>query len=78
MLREIITPKKSLVTVRLPDEMVGKTIEVIAFEIDAINTDNENLTREQRLKRIEEITAPTLTDLSNFKFNRDEANDYDG
>ena len=78
MLREIITPKKSLVTVRLPDEMVGKTIEVIAFEIDAINTDNENLTREQRLKRIEEITAPSLTDLSNFKFNRDEANDYDG
>jgi hypothetical protein len=78
MLREIITPEKSLVTVRLPDEMVGKTIEVIAFEIDAINTDNENLTREQRLKRIEEITAPTLTDLSNFKFNRDEANDYDG
>jgi len=78
MLREIITPKKSLVTVRLPDEMVGKTIEVIAFEIDAINTDNKNLTREQRLKRIEEITSPMLTDLSNFKFNRDEANDYDG
>ena len=78
MLREIITPKKSLVTVRLPDEMVGKTIEVIAFEIEAINTGNENLTREQRLKRIEEITAPSLTDLSNFKFNRDEANDYDG
>ena len=78
MLREIITPKKSLVTVRLPDEMVGKTIEVIAFEIDAIKTGNENLTREQRLKKIEEITAPSLTDLSNFKFNRDEANDYDG
>ncbi len=52
MLREIITPKKSLVTVRLPDEMVGKTIEVIAFEIDAIKTDNENLNcRSKRLKK---------------------------
>ena len=78
MLREIITPKKSVVTVRLPDEMVGKTIEVIAFEINAINPNNKELTRKQRLKRIEEITSSTLTDLSNFKFNRDEANDYDG
>lgn len=34
MLREIITPKKASFTMRLPKEMVGKTVEVIAFEID--------------------------------------------
>ncbi len=30
-----------------------------------------------RLDRIEEITKDKLVDLSKFKFNRDEANDYD-
>ncbi len=34
MMREIITPKKSMVTLQLPEEMVGKTVEVIAFEIE--------------------------------------------
>ena len=34
MLREIITPKKASFTMRLPEAMVGKTVEVIAFEIN--------------------------------------------
>ncbi|HJP64630.1 MAG TPA: hypothetical protein VJ844_14385 [Mucilaginibacter sp.] len=77
MLREIITPQNPVVTVRLPDEMVGKTIEVIAFEIDSEVAKSETSTKEERLKRIEELTASSLVDLSNFKFNRDEANNYD-
>ena len=77
MLREIITPQNPVVTVRLPDEMVGKTIEVIAFEIDSEIAKTDSSTKEERLKRIEELTASSLVDLSNFKFNRDEANNYD-
>jgi len=77
MLREIITPQNATVTVRLPDEMVGKTIEVIAFEIEPENITDSRLTKEERLKRIERITSPHLVDLSNFKFDRDEANNYD-
>ena len=77
MLREIITPKKSLVTLRLPEEMVGKTIEVIAFEIEPVNQSIDVLTKEQELERIQKITASSLTDLSNFKFDRNEANNYD-
>jgi len=73
MLREIITPKKASITVRIPEEMVGKTVEVIAFEIE-----NKSLvpTKAQRLLDIEELTKTSLVDLSNFKFDRDKANDY--
>jgi putative N-acetylmannosamine-6-phosphate epimerase len=73
LLREIIKPQKSSFTMRLPDEMVGKTVEVIAFEV----TDTNNpATKAQRLARIEELTKATMVDLSGFKFDRDRANDY--
>ena len=59
---------------RLPEEMVGKTVEVIAFEIDERKPPT---TKAQRLLRIEELTKSSLVDLSGFKFDRDRANDYD-
>jgi len=74
MLREIITPKERSVTVLLPEEMIGKTVELIAFEVAE---KEKKLTRPQRLKRIESLTESTLVDLSGFTFNRDEANDYE-
>ena len=59
---------------RLPDEMVGKTVEILAFEIN----DGKSLpTKAQRLIEIEELTKSSLVDLSGFKFDRDRANDYD-
>ena len=75
LLREIITPKKRSVTVRLPEEMIGKTVEVIAFEIE---TAKKEPSRAQRLRRIESLTKSSLVDLSGFTFDRDVANDYDG
>ncbi len=58
---------------KLPEEMVGKTVEVIAFEI----TEKKSvLTKEQKLKQIEDTTKNSLVDLSSFKFDRDAANDY--
>jgi hypothetical protein len=80
MLRQIITPLKSSFTLHFPSDMLGKTIEVLAFELmeqkggASLIDDNGKL---QRLKRIEDLTKDKLVDLSNFKFNRDEANDYD-
>ena len=74
MLREIIKPQKASITMRLPKEMVGKTIEIIAFEID----ENENIPNKKlRFQEIEDLTKATLVDLSGFKFNRNEANNYD-
>jgi hypothetical protein len=73
LLRQIIKPKKASFTMRLPDEVVGKTVEVIAFEI---NGGKSTLTKAQRLLDIEELTKSSLVDLSGFKFDRDSANDY--
>lgn len=73
MLREIITPTNQDVLLHLPEEMVGKTVEVIAFEIDS----NKSVSsKNQRLSKIEDLTKTSLVDLSNFKFDRNEANDY--
>jgi len=66
MLREIIT-------LLLPEEMVGKTVEIIAFEIEG---KKDRLSTEQRIKEIEDLTKNTRIDLSGFKFDRDKANDY--
>lgn len=77
MLREIITPLEPVVTVRLPEEMVGKTVEVIAFEIEDTTIKKPSFNREQRLHLIDDLTANTLVDLTNFTFNRDEANNYE-
>jgi len=74
MLREIIKPQKARFTMRLPEEMVGKTVEVIAFEIDEAKPMS---TKTQRLEKIEELTKSSMVDLSGFKFDRDSANDYD-
>jgi hypothetical protein len=77
ILREIITPKSPVITMRLPDEMVGKTVELLAFEVDAEVFQPSTLTRQQRLEQIKALTASSLIDLSHFKFDRDEANDYE-
>ncbi len=79
MLRQIITPLEQSFTLQLPSEMLGKTVEIIAFEIKEPNNESINTGKEksQRLDRIKQITRNTLVDLSKFKFNRDEANNYE-
>jgi len=79
MLRQIITPSEPTYMLQLPKEMMGKTVEIIAFEIGeqsaSTETGNDKLSR---IQRIEKLTSDKLVDLSNFKFNRNDANDYDG
>lgn len=77
MVRQIIIPQDSVVTIHLPKEMVGKRVELLAFEIEPAANANLTLTKEEQLQEIEALTAPTRVDLSNFKFDRDEANKYD-
>lgn len=80
MIREIITPKHRYMTIRIPQRMVGKPLELTIVEqgSDSVKTP-ESAEQEQakRLKRIEALVAPLKTDLSKFTFNRDEANDYE-
>lgn len=76
MLRQIIKPTQNALTLQLPDELVGKTVEVIAFEIDGEKVQDQS-PKAERIKKIIEIFDGYRVDLSNFKFDRNEANDYD-
>jgi hypothetical protein len=66
MIREVIIPDKNKISVIVPDDYIGKPIEVIAFALD-----------ESSVKA--EIIMPTFDalkiDTLNFRFNRDEANE---
>lgn len=73
MTREIIVPAENKVTLQLPDEMVGKEVEIIAFELEKAPSTGAPAS----LKNIQEIFEGCRVDLSGFVFNRDEANDYD-
>ena len=68
MVRQIIVPHEAVITVQLPKEMVGKRIEVLAFEIS--DEPHEPATKEEFYKLIDEITAASRVDLSNFRFDR--------
>lgn len=76
MLRQIIKPTQNALTLQLPDELVGKTVEVIAFEIEGEKV-QEQSSKADRVKNVIEIFDGYRVDLSNFKFDRNEANDYD-
>ena len=43
MLREILTSNNNNLIIRLPDDLVGKRIEVIAFEVVDEKDNNESL-----------------------------------
>ena len=77
MLREIITSSKPVVTLQIPPDMQGKTLEVIAFEIEEPEISKAVNDKKSKLESIEAITGKSLVDLSKYKFNRDQANDYE-
>ncbi len=66
-IREIIIPKSNKLELNIPDNFIGKTIEVIAFEIED-NIQTENVLKEKTFNAIK-------LNLSEFKFNREEANE---
>ncbi len=79
LVREIIIPTDNSYLLRLPDNMIGKHVEVIAFELKkpALEDNETKDDRNQKIAEIREIFKDSLLDLSNFKFDRDEANNYD-
>jgi len=78
MYRQIITTDNDNINITIPNEWKGMNIEVIVFpitikDIDSIRKKSDS---EKRKKR-NELLDNYLIDLSDFKFNREEANDYD-
>ena len=77
LLREIITPTSNEYVLSLPDEMIGKQVEVVAYEVENPQEEIRGLSQEEKISQIQKIFENSLVDLSNFKFDRDEANNYD-
>jgi hypothetical protein len=79
MIRTILKSDKNSLTLELPNDMVGKLIEVIAFEVDKAETPIyiEAVEKSEKIAAIDKVLSKYRVNLSGFKFNRDEANDYD-
>ncbi len=67
MVRTVITPEDRDILIRVPEDYIGKQVEVIAFTLD----ENSNLTQ---LKKHVSFTALKLNTIG-YKFNREEANE---
>lgn len=76
LVRKVIVPTSTTFTLTLPKEMIGKKIELVASEVKAPRVLTE-LEKQQRIEAIGAIFKDSRVDLSNFKFDRDEANNYD-
>jgi hypothetical protein len=82
MYRQIFVSPDGNLILTIPQSWYGQQIEVIAFPInETLNADNSptlisDKISENRKKR-EENNRKYSMDLSNFKFNREEANDYE-
>ena len=68
MVRTLITPQKDEISIRLPENYVGKEVEIIVF-----TTDDGDEQRIINKKNIPFIVLPVKE--KDFKFNRDEANE---
>ncbi|MBI2966930.1 MAG: hypothetical protein HYY40_03840 [Bacteroidetes bacterium] len=74
MYRQIIIPENTQLLLQIPEEFVGKQVEVIAFTIK----DAESLKKEgdpYSLEKALEFFKAHPISLKNYKFNRERANE---
>ena len=75
MYRKIIVPENAKISISLPENFVGRHVEVIAFTIEdkqILETQSDD--NKYAWKNARKFFDAHRIDLSNFKFNRDEAN----
>ncbi len=72
MVRTIVTPEDTHIEIEVPKEFIGKRIEVVLTE--AAQEEFENLLVHSKPKARYAFNA-FRADLTNFKFDRDEANE---
>jgi hypothetical protein len=80
MYRQVFIPTEQNNVITMPREWYGKEVEVIVFPVMESGRPAKNVfisPQSKRLQEIRSITKDIHVDLSHFKFNRDEANNYD-
>lgn len=81
MVRQIVIPEKNQLVIDLPEDFVGKTVEVLAFPLDEpTNSPLEEISDAEldaRVARLKKSLEGLTFNSGGYKFNREEANDYD-
>lgn len=75
MYRQIFIPNERNSHVAIPREWYGQEVEVIVSPVSEGAGEEQSLLAKR--KELDETLDQYLFDFSGFKFNRDEANDYD-
>ena len=70
MLRQVMIPSKENDTIFIPAEFYGMEVEVLVFPF-------LNKKENQNNGNIKDLFAKHLYSFDNYKFDRDEANDYE-
>ena len=73
MIRKIVVPQERTYILDLPEEFVGKEVEVLAFALQEESTARPKKSTDDLEK---ELSGLTVHD-PNFTFDRDEANQYE-
>ena len=77
MIRTILKPTTRDLTIQLPENFIGKMVEVIAFEIDEKYNGEKDGSKKDKISRLKKELAKFSFNSGGFNFDRDEANDYD-
>ena len=67
MIRTMLTPIKEDISIRLPQNYIGREVEVLVFAVDEGN-------QQQKINKNNIPFVVLHVEDKNFKFNRDEAN----
>lgn len=70
MLRQVMIPSKENSTISIPSEFFGKEVEILVFPFSDRKTSPSS-------DNINDIFDKYLYPFGNFKFNRDDANNYE-
>lgn len=76
MIRQIIIPKKKIYQLEIPESLIGKRIELIAFEIEEPEKKESwpKISKEELYKKFEGFT---FNSEGQYFFSREEASDYE-
>ncbi|MGN6246831.1 MAG: hypothetical protein ACTHNG_00660 [Ginsengibacter sp.] len=66
-IREKVVPENNKIELTIPDNFIGKKIEVIAFELEDSNVEQS--------KKIKQKFIVAEAKVEGYKFNREEANE---
>ncbi|MCC5928314.1 MAG: hypothetical protein JJU28_03620 [Cyclobacteriaceae bacterium] len=78
MVRQIFIPNQTTLILEIPESFVGKRIELLAFEVEEDSSIiYKNIDKSEKLNRLNESLEGYKVDLSNYTFDRNQANDYE-